>query len=197
MACPGRSNHARTTLRAVVLPTRLHHSPPLPAAPTAAGKMRASWRWCTMSRSDAARSHKAAFCSADSWALSIASSTSENAVPCPSPTARGLLASRSRSRIPGGQAPRRRTQTEGAESADARRTSTAKLFGSASHKRLNRSSVGCGAGPAARTLSSSPNATNGATRATRREAWATGFRCGAGCLFLPALSHRLGGHASS
>jgi hypothetical protein len=42
------------------------------------------------------------------------------------------------------------------------------------------------AGPAARTLSSSPNATNGATSATRREAGVTGFDCGAGVVPLLA-----------
>jgi hypothetical protein len=36
------------------------------------------------------------------------------------------------------------------------------------------------AGPAARILSPSPNATNGAIRATRRETRVTGFDCGAG-----------------
>jgi hypothetical protein len=37
-----------------------------------------------------------------------------------------------------------------------------------------------GAGPAARIHRPGPNATNGATRATRREAWVTDFDCGAG-----------------
>jgi hypothetical protein len=44
----------------------------------------------------------------------------------------------------------------------------------------NRSTVVGGAGPAARILNLSPNATNGAICATRREAGATGFDCGAG-----------------
>jgi hypothetical protein len=52
------------------------------------------------------------------------------------------------------------------------------------HKRRDRSTVGRGAGPAARMLSPSPNATNGAIRATRRETGATGFDCGAGGVFL-------------
>lgn len=41
----------------------------------------------------------------------------------------------------------------------------------------------------ARILSPSPNATNGALRATRREARATGFDCGAGGAFLRPLAH--------
>ena len=44
----------------------------------------------------------------------------------------------------------------------------------------NRSTVVGGAGPAARILNPGPNATKGAIRATRREAGATGFDCGAG-----------------
>jgi hypothetical protein len=44
----------------------------------------------------------------------------------------------------------------------------------------NRSSVVGGAGPAARILNLGPNATDGAICATRREAAATGFDCGAG-----------------
>jgi hypothetical protein len=36
------------------------------------------------------------------------------------------------------------------------------------------------AGPAARILSPSPDATDGALRVTRREAWVIGFDCGAG-----------------
>jgi hypothetical protein len=41
----------------------------------------------------------------------------------------------------------------------------------------------------------SPNATNGASCATRREARVTGFDCGAGAVLLSALSHRPGGFA--
>src|ERR1700722_17237615 len=52
----------------------------------------------------------------------------------------------------------------------------------------NRSTVAGGAGPAARILSPSANATSAATRATRREAGVTGFDCGAGGVLLPALS---------
>jgi hypothetical protein len=44
----------------------------------------------------------------------------------------------------------------------------------------NGSTVGRGPGPATRTLSPSPNAANGAIRATRREAGIRGFGCGAG-----------------
>ena len=53
----------------------------------------------------------------------------------------------------------------------------------------NRSTVVGGAGPAARILNPSPNATNGAICATRREAGSTGFDCGAGWgAPVPALS---------
>ena len=38
-----------------------------------------------------------------------------------------------------------------------------------------------------------PDATDGATRATRREAWVTGFDCRAGAVLLRALPHRPGG----
>jgi hypothetical protein len=44
----------------------------------------------------------------------------------------------------------------------------------------NRSSILADAGPAARIHNLGPNATNGAICATRREAVATGFDCGAG-----------------
>jgi hypothetical protein len=57
----------------------------------------------------------------------------------------------------------------------------------------NRSTVAKWTGPAARILSSSPNATNGASCATRREAGVTGFDCGAGAVLLSVLSHRPGG----
>ena len=60
----------------------------------------------------------------------------------------------------------------------------------------NGSTVGVGAGPAARILSPSSNATNGAICATRREAGVTGFDCGAGVPALPALPHRPGGLVS-
>lgn len=43
-------------------------------------------------------------------------------------------------------------------------------------------------GPAARILNPSPNATNGATCATRREAWTTDFDCGAGPVPLPGVT---------
>jgi hypothetical protein len=49
------------------------------------------------------------------------------------------------------------------------------------------------AGPAARILNLSPDATNGVSCATRREAGVTGFDCGAGAGLLSALSHRPGG----
>jgi hypothetical protein len=42
------------------------------------------------------------------------------------------------------------------------------------------------AGPVARILSPSPDATNGVSCATRREEWVTGFDCGVGA----ALSYR-------
>jgi len=47
--------------------------------------------------------------------------------------------------------------------------------------------VDCGAGPAARILSPSSNATDGASCVTRREAGVTGFDCRAGGVLLPAL----------
>ena len=43
------------------------------------------------------------------------------------------------------------------------------------------------AGPAAGILTPSPNATDDALCVTRREAWATGFDCGAGALLLRTL----------
>ena len=52
-------------------------------------------------------------------------------------------------------------------------------------------------GPAARIFSLSPDATDGAICVTRREAWVTGFDCGAGAVLLPALSHRHGGRVST
>jgi hypothetical protein len=61
--------------------------------------------------------------------------------------------------------------------------------------RGDRSSVGRGAGPAARMLSPSPNATNGDMSVTRREARVTGFDCGAGGVPPGALSGRFGGVA--
>jgi hypothetical protein len=61
----------------------------------------------------------------------------------------------------------------------AKRGSCDELLGFRADGR-NRSTVVGGAGPAARILNLSPNATNGAIRATRREAGATGFDCGAG-----------------
>ena len=42
-------------------------------------------------------------------------------------------------------------------------------------------------GPAARILSPSPDATNGVSCATRREAWVTGFDCGAGAYLRSAV----------
>ena len=55
-------------------------------------------------------------------------------------------------------------------------------------KRPQREYSRKGAGPVAGILTPSPNATDGATCATRREAWATGFDCGAGAFALRALS---------
>ena len=43
------------------------------------------------------------------------------------------------------------------------------------------------AGPAARIPGPGPDATDGATRATRREAWVTGFDCGAGAVLHGAI----------
>jgi hypothetical protein len=57
----------------------------------------------------------------------------------------------------------------------------------------DRSTVEGELAPAARILSPSPNVTDGATCATRREAGATGFDCGAGAVLLRALPHRPGG----
>jgi hypothetical protein len=62
-------------------------------------------------------------------------------------------------------------------------------------ERGDRSSVNSGAGPAARMLSPSPNATNGAMSVTRREARVTGFDCGAGRVPVGALLRRFGGIA--
>ena len=77
-------------------------------------------------------------------------------------------------RIPGSVGPgRHRPRTA------AKRGSCDELLGFRADGR-NRSTVVGGAGPAARILNPSPNATNGAIRATRREAGATGFDCGAG-----------------
>jgi len=44
-------------------------------------------------------------------------------------------------------------------------------------------------------LSPSPDATDGATSATRRETWVTGFDCGAGAVLLRAPPHRPGDRA--
>jgi hypothetical protein len=52
------------------------------------------------------------------------------------------------------------------------------------------------AGPAARILSPSPNAANGAIRAGRLEAGVTGFDCGAGAVLLRTLPHRPGGRVA-
>jgi hypothetical protein len=57
-------------------------------------------------------------------------------------------------------------------------------FWNGAHNPRDRSSVERGAGPAAGTVNPSPNATNGAIRATRREAGVTVFDCGAGGVFL-------------
>src|SRR5947209_7933881 len=72
----------RTTPNAVLLPGRLHHQPPNSPAPTAASVSRASWRCCSMSRSDQASSHSAALCTVESSLASITSSTCENVLPC-------------------------------------------------------------------------------------------------------------------
>ncbi len=66
-----------------------------------------------------------------------------------------------------------------------------------SHKCRDRSTVGVGAGPAARILRSSPEATDGALCVTRREAWVTGSACRVSGGFLPALFHRFGGFVST
>jgi hypothetical protein len=52
------------------------------------------------------------------------------------------------------------------------------------------------AGPAARILSPSPNATDGANCATRRAAGVTGFDCAAGAVLLRASPHRPGERVS-
>jgi|SRR5947209_2042011 len=66
-----------------------------------------------------------------------------------------------------------------------------------SHNARNRSSVGKRLALRPEILSPSPNATDGATCATRREAWVTGFDRGAGAALLKALSHRPGGFAAT
>ena len=73
------------------------------------------------------------------------------------------------------------------------RTHPSKPFRAASHKRPQQEYSRRRAGPAARILSPSPAATNGASCATRREARVTGFDCGAGAVLLRALPHRPGG----
>ncbi len=72
----------RTTANAGSLPRRLHHQAPNSPAPTAASVSRASWRCCSTSRSDQASNHSAALYKVESSLASIASSTSENVVPC-------------------------------------------------------------------------------------------------------------------
>ena len=67
-----------------------------------------------------------------------------------------------------------------------RLAASATNFRIGAHTRRNRSNVGV-AGPAARMLSPSPNATNSASSATRREAGVTGFDCGAGDVLLGAI----------
>jgi hypothetical protein len=67
-------------------------------------------------------------------------------------------------------------------------------FGSA-FTDANGSTVSCGTGPAARILGPGPNATNGAICATRREAAAIGFDCGAGSDSVSAPLHCSGGQS--
>ena len=67
------------------------------------------------------------------------------------------------------------------------RTSRSKPFRAGSHKRPQQEYSRRRAGPAARILSPSPAATNGASCATRREARVTGFDCGAGAVLPRAL----------
>ena len=55
------------------------------------------------------------------------------------------------------------------------------------HKRPRSEYSRLRAGPAARTLTPSPKATNGANCATRRGAWVTGFDCGAGSYVLGVI----------
>src|SRR5947209_607039 len=72
----------RLSDRKAALLGRLHHQPPNSPAPTAASVSRASWRCCSMSRSDQASSHSAALCTVESSLASITSSTCENVLPC-------------------------------------------------------------------------------------------------------------------
>jgi hypothetical protein len=66
-------------------------------------------------------------------------------------------------------------------------------FGIGAQKRRSRSTVGCGAGPAARILSPSLNATDGAIRATRREGGFPVLTAGPVATCQPALSTDLVG----
>ena len=76
------------------------------------------------------------------------------------------------------RASRKDRSENGSAALGVARLVMAKEIGAGAHTRRNRSSVGSSAGPAARILSPSPYATNGAIRATRRGAWVTGFDCG-------------------
>ncbi len=68
-------------------------------------------------------------------------------------------------------------------------------FGMGSPNAPNRSTVCCGAGPAARILKPKPGLSPTAHRASRgEEAGVTGFDCGAGDVLLPTLRHRPGGY---
>jgi hypothetical protein len=52
-------------------------------------------------------------------------------------------------------------------------------------------------GPAARIFLLRPDATDGAICVTRREAWVTGFDCGAGAALLSGVTPRSGGRVST
>ncbi len=60
------------------------------------------------------------------------------------------------------------------------RSASLSFFSVRTHKRLRSEYSRIRAGPAARTLTPSLDATNGATCATRHGVWVTGFDCGAG-----------------
>lgn len=61
------------------------------------------------------------------------------------------------------------------------------FFSVCAHKRLRSEYSQIRAGPAARTLTPSPDATNGATCVTRHGVWVTGFDCGAGSYVLGVI----------
>jgi hypothetical protein len=95
-----------------------------------------------------------------------------------------------------GRAPGRRTRAARDESADAGGRAQKDSWVWATQT-PGREYSRTRAGPAARILNPSPTATDGATGATRREAWVTGFDCGAGAVLLQALPHRPGGRVST